>query len=420
MRRTMAGNGQLFVRAYRPLVEGRTWRAVLFHLTDLPVAWLAGALLGAVVGTSVLLAPLALLVIAAALVGLRRLAGAERWRARVLLGVEVQAPPHPDRGSGVVEWVATSLRDRAAWRVVGYLLVRFVLGNAAFVATVYGTWLVLGAATLPLWLEPSSAVDVARVLDTGWEQALATAAGLLGLALLPRMVTGFARLSGWAVETLLGTPARERIAELEVQRTTAVRAADVDRRRIEQDLHDGAQVRLTALAMHLGLAREAIREGADPGRVADLVDEAHEQAKVALREIRDLARGIHPAILTDRGLEIALQSMVGRLPIPVELEVEVADRPAPEVESIAYFVAAEGVTNAVRHADSPSVGLRVVREQDEVVVEVRDRGRGGADPLRGTGLANLRERVEATGGTMAVTSPEGVGTLLRAVVPCGS
>ena len=420
MEATVRTAGDLLWRAYQPLFERRTWRAALYHALDLPVAWTAASIVAVTAFMSVVLAPLALVVLAGVLAGVRRVAGFERWRARRLLGVEVPAPTPPARGRGAVAWVAACLKDTVAWRAVLYLVARFALGNIAFFTLAFSLWATSALLTMPLWAGPDYSVDVSRVVDRWWEHALGVLLGLVALAVVPRIVQGLGWLSGWTVDALLGPPADVRIAALEGQRSSAVRAADVDRRRIEQDLHDGAQVRLTALAMQLGLAKEAIAEGADPDRVAELVDDAHAQAKLALREIRDLARGIHPAILTDRGLDVAITSMIGRLPIPVDLEVDVAQRPSPEVESIVYFVAAEAVTNAVRHADSPSVGLRVVREADELVVEVRDRGRGGADPSQGTGLANLRERVEATGGEMTVMSPEGVGTLIRAVVPCGS
>lgn len=411
--------GDLLVRAYRPLVERRTWYATLYHLLDLPIAWAALVIVGVAAFSSLVLAPLALVVVAGLLAWVRSIARLERSRARRLLGTDVAEPPVPVRDEGFIGWVSSSLRDTGAWRAVLYLLARFVLGNLAFFAVSYAWLGTVASLTAPAWAGPVYSADFSRIIDTWWELSLVVLVGLVALAVVPRIVHGLAGLSGWTVEALLGPPVDARIAALEGQRSSAVRAADVDRRRIEQDLHDGAQVRLTALAMQLGLTREAIAEGADGDRVAELVDDAHAQAKLALREIRDLARGIHPAILTDRGLDAALTSMVGRLPVPVELEVDVADRPSPEVESIVYFVAAEAVTNAVRHADSQWVGLRVVHEDGELVVEVRDRGRGGADTAQGTGLANLRERVEASGGELTVVSPACVGTLIRAVVPCG-
>lgn len=411
-----------------PYTDPALWRATLYHLLDGAVAWIGILLVGAGLTASALLIPVALIGLVALAVLLRVVrwaGGIERRRARSLLGLEVPEPAPLDRsGLGVVDRVRTTLRDAVAWRAVAYLIVRFPLGLAASTATLMA-WLVV-PYLLSTLLEAvaDGTIDVLEGPETTAELwtggAVLFLAGLAAVVTLPLVIRMFAAMSRWLVRALLGPDPDVRIRQLEGQRSSAVRSADVDRRRIEQDLHDGAQVRLTALAMQLGLAREAIGEGADRTRIAELVGDAHDQAKLALREIRDLARGIHPAILTDRGLEAALVSMVGRLPAPIELEVDVAPRPTPAVESIAYFVAAEAVTNAVRHAESPEVGVRVVRQADDLVVEVRDRGRGGADPSLGTGLDNLRERVEATGGELTVQSPEGVGTLVRAVMPCGS
>lgn len=411
-----------------PYTDPALWRASLYHVLDGAVAWIGVALVGVGLTAAVGMIPFALvgLGVLAVLLRVARWVGKlERRRARALLGLEVAEPaPLDHRDLTFVDRVRATLRDAVAWRAIAYLIVRFPLGLAASTAMLTAWSVVVYLLSVPLEAVVDGHIDVLEGTDTTAKLlaggTLFFLAGLAALAVLPFVVRVIAAVSRWLVRALLGPDPDVRIRQLEGQRSSAVRSADVDRRRIEQDLHDGAQVRLTALAMQLGLAREAIGEGADRTRIAELVGDAHDQAKLALREIRDLARGIHPAILTDRGLDAALASMVGRLPTPVDLEVDVTPRPDPAVESVAYFVAAEAVTNAVRHADSPEVGLRVVREGDELVVEVRDRGCGGADPSRGTGLDNLRERVEATGGELTVMSPEGVGTLVRAVMPCGS
>ncbi|HSK23201.1 MAG TPA: sensor domain-containing protein [Egicoccus sp.] len=398
------------------------WRATVYHLLDGIVAWAGIALVAAGLTFSLWLTPVALigLVLLTVLLRLARGIGhLERRRARILLDSDVEDPsPRPQPGTGFVDNIRAGLKDVVAWKAVAYLVVRFPVGIAASLAMLVSWYLVLVSITSPIWVSANR--EFSQVLEEWWEFVLAVLIGLVGLALIPYLVQGFAWLSRWLVQSLLGPGATARIQELEGQRSSAVRVADVDRRRIEQDLHDGAQVRLTSLAMTLGLAREAIVEGDAGDRVASLVEEAHGQAKLALREIRDLARGIHPAILTDRGLHDALASMVGRLPVPVELEVDVSPRPSPAVESVAYFVAAEALTNAVRHADSPTIGVRVVGGRDHLVVEVRDRGRGGADATLGTGLTNLHQRVAASGGRLQVESPQGVGTLVRAVIPCAS
>lgn len=395
---------------YEPLSKPSTWRAGLYHLLDLVVAWLGAALLGLTVVASVLLLPVSPVVVAGALVVVDRLAGMERARARRLLDVAVEAPSRAPRAPGWWGWLRSTLASPIGWRYAGYLIVRFALGNVAFAATAGLFVVAVVMLSSPAWLS----------WQAGPQPLILAVTGAVLVGVVAQTTRGFAALSRRAVRGLLGPAPDARISRLEGQRSSAVRMADVDRRRIEQDLHDGAQVRLTAVAMQLGLAKEAVADGADPARIAALVDDAHAQAKLALREIRDLARGIHPAILTDRGLQDALASMVARLPVAVDLDVDVASRPSPAVESVVYFVAAEAVTNAVRHADSPTIGLRVERCDAEVIVEIRDRGRGGADPSDGTGLSSLRERVEAAGGGLTVESPRGVGTLVRAVVPCGS
>lgn len=427
MTTAMPGTPRSLPSAARRVVAPATWRATLHHLLDGVVALAGGAVLFAGFGVSLLLIPVALIglvVMAAFLRLVLTLAGWERARARVLLGLDVPAPVRSnDRATGISAWVRHAILDATAWRAVAYFVARIPLGIAASLGTA-AAWL-LGAAlvTSAFWAGPLGGETLAvdrLVVDTWWEHLAATLLGVLIILIAPAVVGAFTFASRALVRSLLGPGADARIEELEDQRSSAVRTVDLDRRRIEQNLHDGAQVRLTALAMQLGLAREAIAGQAIEGEVADLVADAHLQAKLALREIRDLARGIHPAILTDRGVEAALSSMVGRLPIPVDLTVDIPGRPAPEVESIAFFVAAEAVTNAVRHSDSPSVDVRVARVGDQLVIEVRDRGRGGAGPAGGTGIAGLRERVEATGGRFEVHSPENVGTLVRAVVPCGS
>jgi len=219
---------------------------------------------------------------------------------------------------------------------------------------------------------------------------------------------------------LLTSPRRaemaERIETLETTRAGAVDAQESELRRIERDLHDGAQARLVALGMSLGMAEQKLSE--DPQRAGELLAEARLGAEHALRELRDLARGIHPPVLADRGLEAALASLASSTPLRVGLSVDVAPRPAPAVESAAYFVAAEALANAAKHARAQRVDITVVRAGDALELEVRDDGDGGADPA-GNGLRGLQRRVEALDGSLIVTSPRGGPTTIRAELPCG-
>jgi signal transduction histidine kinase len=209
----------------------------------------------------------------------------------------------------------------------------------------------------------------------------------------------------------------ERIDVLTATRSGAVDAQAAELRRIERDLHDGAQARLVALAMDLGMAREKL--GADPGAAEALVAEAHEGAKRALAELRDLARGIHPAVLTDRGLEAALASLAGTGAPDVDLETSIPERPPPAIEAAAYFVVAEALANAAKHSGAARVRVRVARAGDRLLIEVADDGRGGADPA-GEGLVGLRRRVEALDGRLEVADGPDGGTVVRAELPCGS
>ncbi len=208
----------------------------------------------------------------------------------------------------------------------------------------------------------------------------------------------------------------ERIETLETTRAGAVDAQETELRRIERDLHDGAQARLVALGMSLGMAEQKLAE--DPERAGELLAEARIGAEHALRELRDLARGIHPPVLADRGLEAALDSLASSTPLRVVVSVHVAPRPAPAVETAAYFVAAEALANAAKHARARQVDIRIARLGDMLELEVRDDGDGGADP-GGAGLRGLRRRVEALDGSLMVISPQGGPTTIRAQLPCG-
>ena len=213
------------------------------------------------------------------------------------------------------------------------------------------------------------------------------------------------------------TELHERIEVLESTRAGAVDVQESEARRIERDLHDGAQARLVALGMNLGMAEQ--RLVADPEAARGLLTEARLGVEEALRELRELARGIHPPVLTDRGLEAAIAALAHRSAIPVYVTADVSERPPAAVETAAYFVAAEALTNAAKHARASRIEVRIVREPKSLVVEVVDDGRGGADP-GGAGLTGLRQRVEALDGTLTVVSPPGGGTTLHAELPCAS
>jgi signal transduction histidine kinase len=208
----------------------------------------------------------------------------------------------------------------------------------------------------------------------------------------------------------------ERVDELTRTRRGALDVQAAELRRIERDLHDGAQARLVSLSMLVGRAEEQL---ADRPEVAALVRRAREEAGAAIGELRDLARGIAPPVLADRGLGAAVQALGARAPMPVVVDVLDEQRPPPVVETAAYFVVAEALTNVAKHAGGAPARVRVSRDERRLLVEVCDEGPGGADP-RGGGLTGLRHRVEAIDGTLSVTSPDGGPTTIRAELPCAS
>jgi signal transduction histidine kinase len=205
------------------------------------------------------------------------------------------------------------------------------------------------------------------------------------------------------------------VVELESDRGVVVDTAAADLRRIERDLHDGAQARLVALAMDLGLAKEKLTE--DPEAAARMVDEAHGEVKTALQELRDLARGIHPAVLTDRGLDAALSAVASRCTVPVRVEVDLPARPAPAIEGIAYFTVSELLQNISKHSRATRATVDVWRVENRLMIQVGDNGVGGADVSDGSGLAGLAERLDAVDGILVVDSPVAGPTRITAELP---
>ncbi len=210
---------------------------------------------------------------------------------------------------------------------------------------------------------------------------------------------------------------RAQLLEVQESRVRIVQAADEERRRIERDLHDGAQQRLVALALQLRSAQRELGSRADP-HVDRLLAEAVDELQVAVEELRELARGVHPAILTEDGLAAALESLTSRAPIPVALDVSDGRLPA-QVEATAYFVACEALANVVKHAHASKAAVSAHRRNGVLVVAVEDDGVGGAHTENGSGLRGLADRVEALGGRLVVESPAGGGTHVVGEIPCG-
>jgi len=354
-----------------------------------------------------------------------------RNRLRVTAGVAI--PPQPVmpsrlRPGGIVAYV----RAGATWRQLGYhLLAGPLLALAAVVAV--GTWLasVLYALVYAYaWLLPTSGLlyrglyadpsttHLPRILGLQVDLWL-TFAGVAGLLAAPWLTAGVQSLDARVAMALLGPSRAEelqhRVEQLTETRAGVVDAADAERRRLERDLHDGTQQRLVSLAMNLGMARvEATTAEGARQAIAD----AHDEAKAALAELRDLVRGLHPAVLEDRGLDAALSGVAARMPIPVRLSVDLSRRPSPVIEAVAYFVVSEGLANITKHAQASQAEVVVTRAGDRLHVIVSDDGVGGANAARGTGLTGLARRAASVDGVFEIISPPGGPTLLTVDLPC--
>jgi signal transduction histidine kinase len=352
----------------------------------------------------------------------RGMANAERWRAALVLGTPIRGRYRPLRTGRIIDRLRALFADRQTWKDLGWHLLLLPVGIVGFtVAVVCWCWS-LYCLTFPLWFKitPAAADFGDFTLDTWWWALLVFVVGIATLPITVALLRGAAAGTGALARLLLGSDAEdleERVGVLTETRAGAVDAAAAELERIERDLHDGAQARLVALALDLGMAEE--RFDRDPAGARELVEKAREEAKQALAELRDLARGMRPALLAERGLAEAIRALAARTPMPTTVTVQAGDRVAPAVEAAAYFVVAEALTNAVKHSGATRLWVRVDREDDRVAVEVSDNGRGGADPS-GNGLTGLRKRVEALDGELRIASPAGGPTLLRAEMPCAS
>ncbi|WP_328326369.1 MULTISPECIES: sensor histidine kinase [unclassified Streptomyces] len=311
------------------------------------------------------------------------------------------------------------LRSDATWRQFGYHLLAAPLA-AAGGALVVCAWVAGMAGALVfswVWALPLDA----RL--PGWTDryVLLTAGGVLLLLLTPWLAAAVTRLDVTAAAALLGPNRAEelerRVENLAESRAGVVDAADAERRRIERDLHDGAQQRLVSLAMNLGIARAALTDL--PPEARQVIDEAHREAKEAIEELNNLVRGLHPAVLDDRGLDAALSGIAARAPLPVDLTVDIGRRPAPTVEAVAYFVVSEALANVTKHAHARWVAIELRTRGGLLRITVVDDGRGGADPSGGTGLAGLAQRVGSVDGTIRIKSPVGGPTVITVELPCG-
>jgi signal transduction histidine kinase len=353
---------------------------------------------------------------------------AERQRRRAVLGKPVPSPyrPLPQR---LLPRVRALLRDPATWRDLAWLpcqafagLVGLALGPGLWLAAVQCLVVPVLAAVLPAATFHPAVLEITGRSGL-WPWLLVPVGALLAVAAyrLPRhLIAGQARLVGWLLAaTRADTAARlgARVQHLTATRAAAVEASAVELRRVERDLHDGAQARLVALAMNLGMAEDVI--DTDPSTARLLLAQAKQGAGAALSELRDLVRGIHPPVLADRGLTGAVQALALASGVPVELDVRLDRRLAAPVESAAYFAIAESLTNAIRHGAARTVRVSVADRGSVLHITVCDDGRGGADPAAGTGLRGIQRRLSAFDGTVCIASPPGGPTVLDMELPCG-
>jgi signal transduction histidine kinase len=374
-----------------------------------------------------LLALLLILGIAIPWVG-RRLGTVHRDLAARLLGRRITGPSPRRRGHGVFGPVAM-LRDGPGWRAAAYALVKLPVTAAEIYAIALA---VLGLTDLsyPLWWPlfrnhaPGTVLQPVPVLTPFGSFTVASEAGTFaafaaGAAMIlaaPWIARGAAAADCWLMRGMLG-PGRlaQRVADLEQTRALAVEDSAAQLRQVERDLHDGAQIRLATLAMNLGMARKRLKPDTDP-ELRELVDAAHQGAKDALAELRNLARGIHPPAL-DNGLPDALATLAATSVIPVELTAATPRRPAPAIETIAYFCAAELLANAVKHSGANKISIDLTRHGEALTLRVTDDGVGGADQKLGTGLAGLAQRVRTVDGQVHVVSPAGGPTQVTVTLP---
>lgn len=413
----------------RALVAASTWLAAAHLLLDAVVGLTSAFVLGMGLVFSVVLLPLALvgvpvwIVTAWVSAGMARL---ERARYRILLGVEIETEPlpafqrNPLRYGGVL-WRDPGVRRRAVHQLLAAPV--GVLTSGITYALLSGALAMLAMPLLGLMVPTDGTTTYGiPVVDTGGGRALLAGLGLVLLLAAPAVLRALAAADTALARALLG-PVSEvlarRVDELERSRARVVDAGEAERRKLERDLHDGTQQRLVALGMTLGRAKARYKQ--DPAAVGELLDDAHQQAKDTVTELRGLIRGLHPPVLTDRGLDAALSAIAVRCPVPVQLTVEIDERPSATVEAIGYFVVAEALTNVARHSRAGHAAVTVRRERGGPVwITVTDDGVGGADPDRGTGLRGLADRVSGVDGQLRVDSPVGGPTVLTVELPTAS
>ncbi len=409
----------------RLLVSPEPWLAFLFMLLNLVFGVLWFSLFVTLISTGVglVITLIGLPILAGTLMLWTYAARFERRRTNAMLGVRIDDPYRPLPEGPAIERLRAHVRDPYVWLDLLYLILLFPIGIIEFVIATVFVSLPIGMITLPAYFQTGDYFVIGNYNVNTWPVAIAVSVlGVLLLLVVPYIFVGIGRGHAWLAQALLGAnreaALKARVGQLSESRSRALDAAITDLQRIERDLHDGAQQRLVKLAMDLGMAKEKMKT--DPAAAEELITEAHDEAKLAMAEIRDLARGILPAVLTDRGLDAAISALAGRSPIPVTVDVCLSERLPAQIETAAYFVVGEALTNIARHSQATEGHVVVKKIDEKLEIDVVDNGIGGAEENSGTGLAGLRDRLAALDGTLTLSSPKGGPTRLHAEIPCAS
>jgi len=412
----------------RDLPAVRSWRflkdAVFLSLSfPIGLPWFVLLVVLGALGLSLIVVLVGFLILTALVPLVRRGAQFERRRVKTFLGETIPAPYRPRTGEGgwwrrrTERW-----RERTFWRDFAYLGLLLPVGVLELTVVLFSLGSIVALVVSPLffWVGQGPEAFFFWNVDSFGEAIF----GLLMAAIFFVPAAILINLTAQAhliyARKLLGPPAdevwAERVEELTESRSAVMRAAHLERRRIERDLHDGAQQRLVALAMDLGLARDRLER--DPKGAKELVERSHEESKRVLAELRELVRGIHPAVLSDRGLDAAISAVAGRSPVPITVDVDLPGRLLEEVEGTAYFLVVEALANIAKHSEATEALVSIRREGPWLAIDITDNGRGGANPLAGTGLRGLQDRVAALEGRLELVSPPGGGTTLSVEIPC--
>jgi signal transduction histidine kinase len=418
-------------RRFGPLriaTESLTWRSAAYLLMHFPlgIAYFVSLVTILAVSAGTVVIWVGVLGFAFAMLLWRGYAIFERRLAQAAFGVEIPSPYRElPKGNVFRKWRVMA-GDPATWKDLVYLFIVFPLGITEFALSV-GLWTAsaaLIATPININFQTSGFMEMTVLGHHIWfDNTISTLPAVpLGIALAfvtLYVVRGVGYAHGALAKALLAPSETQRLrartAQLQASRARGVDAAEAERRRIERDLHDGAQQQLLAVAMDLGRARAKLET--DPAGAEELIQQAHAGAKEAIAELRNLARGIYPAILTDRGLDAAISAVAGRSPVPVSVEVDLPTRPPAAVESIAYFIVSEALTNVAKYARATRASVRISRDNNWIVVEVSDNGVGGASASPGGGLAGLADRAAGIDGILTVNSPLGGPTVIRADLP---